>query len=96
MLLAVRLGAPRFVITTSVDFVYENFYSEEPVPRPQLTADEVQLLADSGQFAEGSMAPKMEAAVDYLAALDGQVVICSPDDLVDAVEGRAGTHIHRS
>ena len=34
MLLAVRLGAPRFVITTSVDHVYEDFYSDSPTPRP--------------------------------------------------------------
>ncbi len=95
MLLAVNLGASRLVITTSVDHVYEDFYSDSPTPRPDLTAAEVQRLHADGHFAAGSMAPKMEAAVDFLAATDGQVIICLPEDLVDAVDGRAGTHIRR-
>jgi carbamate kinase len=96
MLLAVRLGAPRLVITTSVDYVYEDFYSDSPVPRPRLSSDEVRSLHERGQFAVGSMAPKMEAAVDYLDAIDGETIICLPEDLVDAIDGRAGTHIRRT
>ncbi len=95
MLLAVGLGARRLVITTSVDHVYENFYSDSPTPRPELTCDEVRELHAAGQFAAGSMAPKMEAAVDYLDAVDGEMIICLPEDLVDAIDGRAGTHIRR-
>jgi len=96
MVLAVRLGAPRFVITTSVDHVYEDFYSDSPTPRPDLTAAEVRALHAAGQFAEGSMAPKMEAAVDYLEAIDGVVIVCQPEDLVEAIDGRAGTHVRRA
>jgi len=96
MLLAVRLGAPRFVITTSVDHVYEGFYSDAPTPRPELTSDDVRALQMAGQFAAGSMAPKMEAAVDYLEVVDGEVIVCLPEDLVEAIDGRAGTHVRRT
>ncbi len=96
MLLAVRLGSPRFVITTSVDHVYEDFYSDEPVARPELTTDEVRAMHAAGQFAPGSMAPKMEAAVDYLDEVDGEMIICLPESLVSAIDGDAGTHIRRS
>ena len=82
MLLAVNLGASRLVITTSVDHVYEDFYSDSPTPRPELTSDEARALHAAGHFAAGSMAPKMEAAVDFLAAIDGEVIICLPEDLV--------------
>lgn len=95
MLLAVRLGAQRLVITTSVDHVYEDFYSDAPRARPVLSADEVRSLHADGHFAAGSMAPKMEAAVDFLDAIDGEVIICLPEDLVEAIDGRAGTHITR-
>ena len=95
MLLAVRLGSPRFVITTSVDGVYEDFYSDQPKPRRELTRGEVIEMAASDQFAAGSMAPKMEAAVDYLEAIDGEVIICLPKDLIGAIDGHAGTHIRR-
>lgn len=96
MLLAVRLGAPRFVITTSVDHVYQDFYSDNPVARTDLTQAEVRRLAAEGQFAAGSMAPKMEAAVDYLEAVDGDAFVCLPEAVVDAIDGRAGTRIRRS
>ena len=96
MLLAVRLGARRLVITTSVDHVYEDFYSETPLPRPELTVDEARALHAAGQFAAGSMGPKIEAAIDFLDAVDGDVVICLPEQLVEALDGRAGTHIRRN
>ena len=96
MLLAVRLGSPRLVITTSVDFVYEDFYGARPIPRPELTVDEMRTLHRDGEFAVGSMAPKVEAAIDYLGAIDGEVIVCLPEDLVEAWDGRAGTHMRRS
>ena len=95
MLLAVHLGAPRLIITTSVDYVYADFYSETPKPCPELSVAAAQSLAAEGHFAEGSMGPKIEAAIGYLTALDGEAIICSPDALVEAVDGRAGTHIRR-
>jgi carbamate kinase len=96
MLLAIGLRAPKLIISTSVDYVYEDFYSDTPKPRPELTSAEAQSLAADGHFAAGSMGPKIEAAVSYLAAIDGETIICSPDELVDAVDGRAGTHIRRN
>lgn len=95
MLLAVRLGAPRLVITTSVDHVYEDFYSDAPTPHLELSRDDVRRLRAAGQFAAGSMAPKMEAVIDYLEAIDGDAIVCLPKDLVEAIDGRAGTHIRR-
>jgi carbamate kinase len=96
MLLAVHLGARRLAITTSVDHVYEDFYSDAPKPLPELTVDEARDLHAAGHFAAGSMAPKIEAAIDFLEAIDGDVVICLPEQLVDALGGRAGTHIGRN
>ncbi len=95
MLLAVHLGAPRLIITTSVDYVYEDFYSDVPTPLPELTASRAQALADAGHFAEGSMAPKIEAALGFLEVIDGEAIICSPGDLIAAVDGNAGTHVRR-
>jgi len=96
MLLAVHLGSPRLIITTSVDYVYEDFYTDAPKPCPELTLSKAQALAAEGHFAEGSMGPKIEAAAGYLEAIDGEAIICSPEDLVEAFDGRAGTHIRRN
>ncbi len=95
MLLAVHLAATRFVITTSVDAVYEDFYTGAPIRRAHLTIDEARSLLAAGQFPPGSMRPKIEAVVDYLAAVDGEAIVCLPEDIVTALDKRAGTRITR-
>lgn len=95
MLLAVELGAPRFVITTSVDRVHVGYDTDHPRPLDRLTVDEAASLLAAGEFPPGSMGPKIEAAIGYLDAIDGEVVICRPDALVDAIDGCAGTHLWR-
>ena len=94
-LLAVHLGASRLVITTSVDGVYEGWFSDEPRRHAELSVAEVTAMAQRGEFAPGSMAPKMQAVVSYLDAIDGEALICLPRDLVAAVDGHAGTRIRR-
>ena len=37
-----------------------------------------------------------EAAIRFLESIDGEAIICSPEALVDAVDGQAGTHIRRT
>ena len=95
MLLALRLAAPRLVITTSVDYVYEDYYSDAPKPRRRLSGGDVRSLRADGHFGAGSMAPKMDAVLDYLEAIDGEAIICLPQNLVEAIDGHAGTHITR-
>jgi carbamate kinase len=95
MLLAVELGAPRFVITTSVDRVHTGYYTDHPRPLDLLSVSETTDLLAAGEFPPGSMGPKIEAAIGYLADIDGEVIICHPDALVDAIDGGAGTHITR-
>lgn len=94
-LLAVQLGAPRLVITTSVDRVYADFTGARPRPLPELSVAEAADLLARGEFPAGSMGPKIEAAIDYLTAIDGEVIVCHPADLVAAVDGDGGTHIRR-
>ena len=94
-MLAVHLDASVFAITTSVDGVYENHDTARRRHRPRLDVDEARTLQDQGHFPAGSMGPKIEAALAYLDAVDGRVVICLPDQLTAAIDGEAGTTITR-
>jgi carbamate kinase len=49
-------------------------------------------LAD-GQFPAGSMGPKIEAALAFLEAGGDEVLITSPDRVVDALRGATGTRV---
>lgn len=92
-LLAVQLGATRLVITTAIDAVYADFKKPTQRALRRTTLAEIRKLDAEKQFAPGSMRPKMEAA-DYFLSRGGQeVVVCTPEDLVAAWSGDAGTHI---
>lgn len=90
-LLGRELDADRLVILTDVPALLRNFgtSSEEEVRR--LSPDEAETLAP--ELAEGSMRPKVEAAVELVRATGGEVLITSPAALSEALAGRSGTLI---
>ncbi len=94
-LLAVALNAHRFVITTGVEAVYRDYLTEHPVRLDELDVEEVRTLAREGQFPPGSMRPKMEAGIYYCNRVPGEVIICRPEDLVNAIDRKAGTRIRK-
>ena len=58
-----------------------------------MTPDEAEALDRQGQFGEGSMAPKIRAAVDFVRRTGGRAVITELKRGRDAVRGKAGTTI---
>lgn len=95
-LLARMLHVKKFVISTDTDRVYLNFKQLDQVALDRITLIEAQQYLENRQFPPGSMGPKIEAAVDFLSNGGEEVIITKPELLVDAVNGKAGTHIHRT
>jgi carbamate kinase len=95
-LLATVLGAELLVISTGVPAVALDFgrLTERFVDR--LTIEEAEHHLADGQFPEGSMGPKIRAAMGYLERGGGEAVITSPDHIEEAASGSAGTRIVRS
>lgn len=93
-LLAWQIKADVLAIVTRVPHAYLNYGQLFATPIGQITPRELRRYIRQGHFAQGSMLPKMEAALDYLAGRRGLVVITDADHLVEALEGRAGTRIH--
>lgn len=92
-LLAGRLGARLLVILTAVDFVYRRFGRPDREPLPRLDVATARRLLAEGEFAPGSMGPKIEAAIDFLSAGGREVLITLPENLADALDGKTGTRI---
>ncbi len=93
-LLARVLGADLFVISTAVERVALDWGRPNQRWVDRLTLAEAKAyLAEGVHFAPGSMAPKIEAAIEFLEAGGEGVVITSPDRLEAALAGRAGTWI---
>jgi len=93
--LAVDVGASIFMVLTDVDSVRLNYNTPEEVVLSKITVEEAKAYAKEGHFAKGSMEPKVRAAVRFVEAGGQRAVITSLDKAFDALEGRAGTTIHK-
>ncbi len=92
--LASDLKADCLIILTSVDNVYRNFGKEDQQPIERMSVEEAKAYMGEGQFEEGTMLPKIEAAIAYLEKVpEGSVLITSLQKVKDAVRGKAGTLI---
>jgi len=92
-LLARNLGADTFIITTAVDAAYLNFGAEDQKPLRHLTRSEIERYLAEGHFKPGSMKPKIEAVIEFLDGGGQKAIITSPENLLKAVRGEAGTTI---
>jgi carbamate kinase len=92
-LLARNLGAEMLIISTAVDKVALNFGTDDQQNIDQMTIAEALRYLDEGQFAPGSMRPKIEASIEFLEAGGNRVIITQPHLLEQATKGEAGTHI---
>jgi carbamate kinase len=91
--LARDLGAQLLLILTDVDAVYADWGTPRQRPLPRISVDEATAMDRAGAFGEGSMAPKIRAAVDFVRRTGGRAIITALDRGRDAVHGKAGTTI---
>lgn len=92
--LAADLMADELIILTGVPCVYLNYNQPDQETLSVLTAVQAKELIGEGQFEEGTMLPKIEAAISYLEYNPaGKVLITSLEAVSDAIKGKGGTVI---
>ncbi len=92
-LLSTRLEVDTYVISTAVPEVYVNFGKPDQRPIRSATLEEMERFVYQGEFAEGSMMPKIRASIGFLKHGGEKVVISSPGHILSALDGEAGTTI---
>ena len=92
-LLAAELGADMFVISTSVEKVAINFNQPDETWLKRLSTSEARAYDAQGQFAEGSMAPKIRAVVQFVDDTGAMGLITNPQNIGRALCGQGGTQI---
>ena len=90
-LLARTVAADVLVIATDVEHAVLDFGTERARPLGRVTPAELRSYASVGQFASGSMGPKVEAVVRFVEQGGRRAVITSLDRITAAVAGDAGT-----
>ena len=92
-LLARTLHADRLIILTAVDHAYINFGKKDQQALTRVCAAAMGHYLAEGQFAAGSMAPKVEACLDFVAHTGHEATIAALSD-AGRVEQGAGTTIY--
>ena len=93
-LLANRLAVEKFIISTEVEEVYLNYKKSTQRSIRNAGIEEAKTFLAQGHFLEGSMKPKIEAAIDFLEGGGEEVIITDPDHIVSGLDGKTGTHIY--
>jgi carbamate kinase len=92
-LLAAEMGADALLILTAVARVAVHFRQPRQRELETVNASELEGYRRDGHFAEGSMGPKVQAALRYIAAGGKRAIIAHLDQAADAIAGKAGTHV---
>ncbi len=92
-LLAGEIGADLFVISTAVEKVAINFNKPDQKWLDRMTLAEAKKYAEEGQFAKGSMLPKVQAIIKFLESGGKKALITNPESISRALAGETGTWI---
>ena len=92
-LLASIVEATTFIILTDVEGAKRNFGMENEELIGKVTAERLQRDLDQGQFASGSMGPKVRAALEFVKRGGKKAIIGSLDNATKVAEGKSGTII---
>ncbi|MCE1252463.1 MAG: carbamate kinase, partial [Anaerolineae bacterium] len=93
-LLANMVGAELFLISTAVEKVALNFGKPDQKFLDKMTLAEAKAyMAEGVHFAKGSMAPKIQACINFLERGGKSALITNPENIGRALNGETGTWI---
>jgi carbamate kinase len=92
-LLANEVGAEILIIMTGVEFAYIDFNGPNQRALTDMKAAEMEMHLSHGEFADGSMKPKIEACLTFLEHGGKEAIITSIPKCLAALRGKTGTHI---
>lgn len=92
-LLAQTLDADALVIATDVPHVVLGYGTDAARPLERVTLSEMESHAAAGEFAEGSMGPKVEAVCRFVRQRGRPATITDLEHIRDAASGSGGTTV---
>ncbi|PIU55047.1 MAG: carbamate kinase [Deltaproteobacteria bacterium CG07_land_8_20_14_0_80_38_7] len=92
-LLASEINADILLIMTGVEYAYVDFRGKSERALSNMTVEEMELHLANGEFADGSMKPKIEACLNFLKNGGKEAIITSIPKCLAALRGKTGTHI---
>ena len=94
--LAKQLDADMLIILTAVEKVAIHFGKPDEEWLSELTPEEARKYIAAGEFAPGSMLPKVQAAIDFAESAPGRTALITLlEKAQEGIEGKTGTQIHQ-
>ena len=94
--LAQQLNADCLIILTAVEKVAIHFGKPDVQWLSDLTPEQAQAYIEAGEFAPGSMLPKVQAAVEFAQSAPGRTALITLlENAKDGIAGKTGTAIHQ-
>ncbi len=81
--LGINIKADELFILTDIPYVYINFRKENEKRLETITVDEAKKYLADGEFAEGSMAPKIRAGINFVENGGQKTIITQASSLAD-------------
>jgi len=96
-LLAEQLDADYLIILTAVEKVAIHFGKPDQEWLSDISTAQAKQYMEEGQFAPGSMLPKVQAAVRFASSKDGRIALITLlEKARDGIKGNTGTKIHQT
>lgn len=93
--LATLIDASVFVILTDIDGAYLNYGTAKQSLIKEATLQQLEQYMKEGHFKEGSMSPKISAAMRFVESGGKEAIIAELSKLAEATQGKSGTHVVR-
>lgn len=92
--LASSLGADQLIFVTDVSHAFDDFGHPDQRFIEHMTVGNAQAKLDAGVFAPGSMAPKIESAIQFVVATSRPATIAALGSLAASLRGASGTTVY--
>ena len=86
-ILASKINADRFYILTDVPYVYINFHKPDQKALKKVKLEEIIKYYETGEFASGSMGPKIRAAINFVQKTGNETIITETTQLNNTETG---------
>ncbi len=93
--LAQDVGVDIFLIATDVDGAFLNYEKPDQENLRSVSVEEASGYQKEGHFPQGSMGPKIEAAIQFISSGGKRAIITSVETIQDALAGKTGTELIR-
>jgi len=93
--LATLIDASILVILTDIDGAYLNYGTPRQSLIKEATLQQLEQYMKEGHFKEGSMSPKISAAMRFVENGGKEAIIAELGKLAEAMQGKSGTHVVR-